>query len=59
MMNAKSVQFLAAKILEGNAVQCTVGLEGVSRGHRTVRQPDSQDSQTVLVVPYCSDLTVS
>ena len=39
--------------------QCTVGLEGGSRRHSTVRQPDSQGSQTVfLVAPCCSDLTV-
>ena len=40
-------------------LQCTVGLEGGSRRHSTVRQPDSQGSQTVfLVAPCCSDLTV-
>ena len=40
-------------------VHCTVGLEGGSRRHSTVRQPDSQGSQTVfLVAPCCSDLTV-
>ena len=39
--------------------QCTVGLEGGSRRHSTVRQPDSQGSQKVfLVAPCCSDLTV-
>ena len=40
-------------------IHCTVGLEGGSRRHSTVRQPDSQGSQTVfLVAPCCSDLTV-
>ena len=40
-------------------LHCTVGLEGGSRRHSTVRQPDSQGSQTVfLVAPCCSDLTV-
>ena len=43
----------------GLVQQCTVGLEGGSRRHSTVRQPDSQGSQTVfLVAPCCSDLTV-
>ena len=42
-----------------HSVHCTVGLEGGSRRHSTVRQPDSQGSQTVfLVAPCCSDLTV-
>ena len=34
-------------------LQCIVGLEGGSRGHSTVRQPDSQGSQTVVLEALC------
>ena len=39
--------------LDVGFVQTAVGLEGGSRGHSTVRQPDSQGSQTVVLVAPC------